>query len=119
LSGSNSRSDPDFNDHGSDSDTFLVIWRKLGLHLQLEHTASVGRGDVTLPIDVILLNELWIIGAFGMEGRRFSTVLDMIESGKLEPGKLGYRTVSLEKVTGVLESLHHYGTAGITVINQY
>lgn len=46
-------------------------------------------------------------------------MLGMVESGKLEPGKLVQRTVKLEEVSGVLESMENFGTLGVLVINQY
>jgi D-arabinose 1-dehydrogenase-like Zn-dependent alcohol dehydrogenase len=64
----------------------LMSLRKRGRHLQLGHTTRVERGEIAVPIDVILLNELSMIGAFGMQGQRFGTMLNMVRTGQLKPG---------------------------------
>lgn len=97
----------------------VMCLRTRGRHLQLGHTTSVEKGEVALPIDTIVLKELRIIGGFGMQAPRFGAMLGMVESGKLDPGKLVHRTVKLEEVSGVLESMENFGTLGVVVINQY
>lgn len=70
----------------------VMSLRKRGRHLYLGHTTSVEKGDIPLPMDVMLLKELQILSAFGMQAPRFGAMLDMVESGKLEPGKVVHRT---------------------------
>lgn len=97
----------------------VMSLRKRGRHLQLGHTTRVEKGEVALPIDVILLNELLLVGAFGMQGQRFGTMLDMIEAGRLKPGDVVSRTVNLEQASGVLESFGSYDTLGVVVIDEF
>jgi len=52
-----------------------------------------------------------------MNGR--APMLAMVETRKLQPGKLVSRTVGLEDVTSVVESMGSYGTSGVTVIARY
>jgi len=75
--------------------------RKLGRHLQLGHTTRAEQGKVALPIDDILLKELRLFGAFGMQGQRYGTMLDMVKAGRLEPGRVVSRTVNLDEITAV------------------
>jgi len=97
----------------------VLSLRKLGRHVQLGHTTREETGYVSLPIDVILLNELRLYGAFGMQGQRFGTMLAMCEAGTLSPGRVVQQRVRLEEVTGVLEKMGMYGTTGIVVIDQF
>lgn len=90
-----------------------------GRHLQLGHTTPAERGEVALPIDVMMIKELEFLSAFGMAGQRFGTMLAMIESGRLTPGKLVSRTVSLAESSAVLESMESFGTQGVVVIDQF
>ena len=46
-------------------------------------------------------------------------MLAMVEAKKVAPGKLVSRTVGLEDVTSVVESMGSYGTTGVTVITNY
>jgi len=59
---------------------------------------------VALPIDDILLKELRLFGAFGMQGQRYGTMLDMVKAGRLEPGRVVSRTVNLHEITAVASS---------------
>jgi threonine dehydrogenase-like Zn-dependent dehydrogenase len=54
-----------------------------------------------------------------MQAPHFTAMLAMVEAKKLDPGKLVSRTVGLEDVTSVIESMGSYGTSGVTVIAQY
>jgi threonine dehydrogenase-like Zn-dependent dehydrogenase len=54
-----------------------------------------------------------------MQAPRFGAMLNMVEQGKLAPGKLVNKRISLEEVSGVLENMDKYGTVGVVVINRY
>ncbi|WP_217568941.1 alcohol dehydrogenase catalytic domain-containing protein [Mesorhizobium sp. GbtcB19] len=95
----------------------VLSLRRRGRHVQIGHTTSIEKGYVPLPIDEILLRELKLIGAFGLQGHRYDTVLAMCEAGRLDPGKLVRQTVDLDGVTGVLESMADYGVVGIAAID--
>jgi D-arabinose 1-dehydrogenase-like Zn-dependent alcohol dehydrogenase len=90
---------------------------KRGRHVQIGHTTRVEAGYVLLPIDVILLNELRLFGAFGLQGRRYGAMLAMCEAGVLEPGKVVSATVGLDGVTPVLEAMGRYDTVGVVAID--
>ncbi|HEY0292458.1 MAG TPA: alcohol dehydrogenase catalytic domain-containing protein [Hansschlegelia sp.] len=91
--------------------------RKRGRHVQLGHTTRAEAGYVALPIDEILLNELQLYGAFGLQGQRFGAMLAMCDAGTLKPGALVGRTIDLHGVTGVLEDMGRYATTGIVAID--
>jgi hypothetical protein len=40
-----------------------------------------------------------LFGAFGMHGQRFGSMLNMVEAGQLQPGKIVSRTVNLARST--------------------
>jgi D-arabinose 1-dehydrogenase-like Zn-dependent alcohol dehydrogenase len=90
-----------------------------GRHLQLGHTTPAERGEVALPIDVMMIKELEFLSAFGMAGHRFGTMLAMIDAGRLDPGKVVSRTVALPQATDVLQSMQSYGTRGVVVIDKF
>ncbi len=97
----------------------VLCLRKQGRHVQLGHTTRKEAGYVPLPIDLILLNELQLFGAFGMQGQRYGTMLAMCEEGRLQPGKLVHQRVDLEGVTGVLTDMGSYDTTGVVVIDRF
>jgi D-arabinose 1-dehydrogenase-like Zn-dependent alcohol dehydrogenase len=97
----------------------VLSLRKLGRHVQLGHTTRNEAGYVPLPIDVILLNELKLFGAFGMAGQRYDTMLAMCEAGTLQPGRVVRERVGLEGVTSVFEAMGAYDTTGLVVIDRF
>jgi alcohol dehydrogenase len=46
-------------------------------------------------------------------------MLDMIISGKLEPGRLIGKTVSLEEAPDALTSMSDFALTGVTVIDRF
>ena len=97
----------------------ILSLRKRGRHLQIGLTTAAEQGMVPVPIDAIVFKELQIIGSLGMQAPHFAAMLAMVEAKKLDPGKLVARTVGLEDVTAVVESMGSYATTGVTVITQY
>jgi alcohol dehydrogenase len=98
--------------------SFLSL-RKHGRHLQMGLTSSAEKGEVSLPIDILVLKEATIVGSLGMPAPRYPEMLRMVEAGKLAPGKLVNRRIPLDDVSGVLESMDTFATVGVTVIDRY
>jgi alcohol dehydrogenase len=97
----------------------VMCVRKLGRHVQVGLTSGAEKGEVALPIDIIVLKEVQLRGSLGMQASRFGDMLGMVEAGRLAPGKLVHRKIGLEDASGVLEAMDKYGTVGVTVINRY
>jgi D-arabinose 1-dehydrogenase-like Zn-dependent alcohol dehydrogenase len=97
----------------------VLSLRIRGRHLQLGHTTPAEKGEVALPIDVMMIKELEFLSAFGMAGQRFGTMLAMIEARRLNPGRLVSGTVSLAQASAVLQSMKSYNTLGVVVIDRF
>ena len=97
----------------------IMSLRKRGRHLQVGLTSAAEKGEVALPIDLLVLKEASIIGTIGMPAPRFGAMLQMVESGKLKPGLLVHGRITLGEASGVLESMDRFGTVGVTVIARY
>jgi alcohol dehydrogenase len=97
----------------------VLCARKRGRHLQIGLTSAAEKGEIALPIDVIVLKEITLLGSLGMQAPRFGAMLQMVESGKLAPGKLVQRTVPLEETGAVLESMDRFASVGVVVIDRY
>jgi D-arabinose 1-dehydrogenase-like Zn-dependent alcohol dehydrogenase len=97
----------------------VMCLRKRGRHLQIGLTTAAEKGEVSLPVDILVFKEARIIGSLGMQAPRFGAMLQMVESGKLAPGKLVNRTIPLEEASSVLESMDRFATVGVTVIDRY
>ncbi|MCO1576929.1 alcohol dehydrogenase catalytic domain-containing protein [Crossiella sp. SN42] len=97
----------------------VLSLRTRGRHVQMGHTTRAERGTVALPIDIMMVKELEVLSAFGMQGQRFDTMLTMIESGRLAPDKIVSRTVPLAQAGEVLQAMKSYDTQGVVVINEF
>jgi len=64
-----------------------------GRHLQIGLTTAAEKGEVAVPIDILVMKEASIVGSLGMPAPRFGAMLQMVETGRLAPGKLVHRRV--------------------------
>ena len=74
---------------------------------------------IGFPIDVMLAKELTVYASCGMQPARYHVMLNMIETGKLEPAALITGTIPLKKTGKVMESMDDYATLGFVVIDSY
>ncbi len=92
--------------------------RKRGRHLQIGLTTGTA-GDLPIPIDWIVWNEIELIGSYGMPPIAYESMLRLVACGRLDPARLVRRTVALEETGAVLASMGKYDTLGITVIDRF
>jgi len=105
---------------GSASTCFNSIsgLRKRGKHIQV----GLMTGDhkhPKVPMDMVLANELEIIGSHGMQAHKYPEMLQMISDGILHPEKLLERTISLEEATLALPNMNTFEHKGVLVINSF
>jgi len=93
--------------------------RKLGRHVQIgmplgEHA----KPDLPL-LDLVYARQISIMGTRGIASSRFSGIFGLIADGKLDPGKLITRQVSLDQVGEVIKGMNTYTDHGIAVVSQF
>ena len=93
--------------------------RKRGRHLQLGLTSRDEKGQIELPIDLIVVKELELIGSSNMPVSRFPDMMRMVESGMLQPEKMITKTVGLEEAAEIIMDMTEFKTPGITVLNKW
>ena len=97
----------------------LYSLRTRGRHLRLGTSSKKQGGHIQIPVDLILFKELEIIGSLGMQAARYPAMLRMVESGKIQPGKLVQGTVRIEEAGDVLATMGTSSPSGTRVINQW
>jgi D-arabinose 1-dehydrogenase-like Zn-dependent alcohol dehydrogenase len=97
----------------------LYSLRTRGRHLRLGTSSKKQGGHIPVPVDLILFKELEIIGSLGMQAARYPAMLRMVESGKIQPGKLVQGTVRIEEAGDVLASMGGSSPSGTRVINRW
>ena len=70
-------------------------------------------------MDIVVANELEIIGSHGIQATRYPELLKMIAGGQMAPEKQIGRTISLEQSIDALISMDKFEGTGVTVINQF
>lgn len=90
--------------------------RKRGKHVQVGLMAG---GKAEIPMGQVIAHELEIYGSHGMQAFHFREVLEMIRTGKFNPGQMIERHVSLEDSMALLPKMNEFGNKGVTVINQF
>jgi D-arabinose 1-dehydrogenase-like Zn-dependent alcohol dehydrogenase len=93
--------------------------RTRGRHLRLGVSSKQQGGTMPLPVDLFVFKELQFIGSLGMQAARFPAMLRMVESGKLQPGKLITGTVNIEDAGATLTRMGEFSTIGMTVITKW
>jgi len=92
--------------------------RKRGRHVQVGLMLAEYRHP-PVPMDQIIANELEILGSHGMQAHKFSDIFRMIRSGKIQPGKLIGKTITLEESLQALVDMDNFEHKGVTVINRF
>jgi alcohol dehydrogenase len=92
---------------------------KAGRHLQIGMTTDEEAGEIPLPIDTMVTEEREFYGAYGMPPAEYDEIFSMMETGKLDPGRVVGERVSLSEVPEVVESLGEYDTVGIPVCTEF
>jgi len=93
--------------------------RKLGRHLQIGMPVGVN-AIVPLPLlELVYSKQLSILGMRGLGAAEFVTLLDMVEAGTLDLGKLVTSRIQLSKVGDALSLMEMAQPSGITVIDNF
>ena len=92
--------------------------KKRGKHIQVGLMTGDHQHPKT-PMNIVLANELEIIGSHGMQAHKYPEMLQMIVEGKLEPKKLVSKTISLEEGAIALPKMNTFTNKGVLVINSF
>ncbi|WP_245596910.1 MULTISPECIES: hypothetical protein [Leisingera] len=67
----------------------------------------------------VIADELEILGSHGMQAHRYGAMLDMVQSGKLAPGRLVGQEISLEQSLASLMEMDRFQSVGATTITRF
>jgi alcohol dehydrogenase len=70
-------------------------------------------------MELVIANELEIVGSHGMQAHEYDRMLKMISSGQLQPQQLLGQTVDLERAAYALGDPDELQVAGVTVIDRF
>jgi D-arabinose 1-dehydrogenase-like Zn-dependent alcohol dehydrogenase len=93
----------------------VLSLRKRGRHVQVGLLPPAA-GPAALPMDRVIAYELEILGSHGLQAHEYAGLLALVESGRLQPGLLVTRRISLAEAPAALATMGEFPAAGITVI---
>jgi alcohol dehydrogenase len=92
--------------------------RRRGRHVQVGLLLA-DQASPPVPMDRVVARELEIRGSHGMQAHRYGAMLALIQAGRLAPGKLIGRRISLEESIAALTSMDRFEGAGVTVVTSF
>ncbi len=98
--------------------TGIKSLRKRGKHVQVGLMVEEG-GLAAVPMDLIIANELEILGSHGMQSFRYQDMLNMISTDRLKPQKLIGKKISLEESIEALMTMDQSPPLGVTIIDKF
>jgi len=93
--------------------------RKGGTHVQIGLTTSEEEGWCRCRPTKSSPRKSSLKGSLGLQPSRYSEMLDMIESGKLDPTTLVEKKIDIHSVPDELAAMSDYDTLGIPVCNEF
>ena len=96
----------------------ILSLRKRGRHIQIGVMASENK-ETSIPMGIVMFNELELIGSHGMQAHAYPSMLQMIDAGTLEPQRMISKTVSLEESLEILKTMGDSPPTGIVVIDRF
>ena len=105
---------------GSPATSFnsVACLRKRGRHVQVG-LMPPAEGQAVIPMELVVANELELVGSHGMQAHRYSQMLALIETGQLQPQRLLRNTISLDQVPAELTRMNRFNRTGITVADRF
>ena len=89
-----------------------------GTHVQVGLTGDDDRGEVSLPVDTMVQDDLTVTGSRGMPPRRYDEVFAMSAAGQLDPAALVTERVALADVPDRLAAMSDFDTVGVEVVTE-
>jgi len=92
--------------------------RRRGKHVQVGLMLA-DHATPQVPMAKVIGWELEILGSHGMQAHRYGAMLDMVQSGKLDPARLVGERISLDEAPEALMGMDRFQALGATVITRF
>ncbi len=92
--------------------------RPRGKHVQVGLMLG-DHSNAPVPMARIIGKELEVLGSHGMQAHRYGAMLDMVESGKLDPSRLVGAQISLDEAPAALMAMDRFQSVGATVVTRF
>ena len=103
--------------HPTTCSNSVLSLRRRGKHVQV----GLMLGDQAtpeVPMARVIAHELELLGSHGMQAHRYTDMLAMVQSGKLDPAQLVGDRISLGQAAEALMGMDRFSAVGATVITR-
>ncbi|MDG5486694.1 alcohol dehydrogenase catalytic domain-containing protein [Mycolicibacterium gadium] len=97
----------------------IASLRRAGRFVQAGLTTKEFKGNVTIPMDLVVALELEIVGSFGNPRSDYNALMSMVARGQLNPGSLVTRRANIAEINSIIEDLDGFDTVGVNVIDSF
>ncbi|EFM08553.1 Alcohol dehydrogenase zinc-binding domain protein [Paenibacillus curdlanolyticus YK9] len=97
----------------------LLSLNKRGRHVQIGISPNPNGGMTPVPVNLIMMNELSLLGSVSMPIPEYREMLQMVEKGKLNPGRLVTKQIALDDINSAFEDMTNYAGFGLTVVTKF
>lgn len=97
----------------------LFSLRRAGKLVTVGLTTQADKGNVSVPIDIMLALELTVVGSFGNPRTGHPELLQLLGRGALNPGSLVNRHIGLEDLNDTIQDFANYDTLGVRVVTRF
>ena len=97
----------------------IMALRRGWRHVQIGLTTKDEAGQVPLPVDLMVVQEIEFRGSFGNSNHHFEPLLQMVANGWVHPERIIGERVTLADTPRVLDSVTDFGTIGFTTITSF
>jgi alcohol dehydrogenase len=94
----------------------LRCLRKRGRHVQVGLLVA-DQAQPRLPMELVIARELEIYGSHGLAAADYARLLSLITSGKLRPGRLVQREISLSEAPQAIVEMGPFRHAGVSIVS--
>lgn len=96
----------------------IACLRPQGRHVQVGLMLGA-HADPPIPMGLVIARELQVMGSHGMQAHRYGAMLDLIQTGRLQPQLLVEQTIVLSAAPAMLMAMDSFRGVGITVIDDF
>ena len=96
----------------------ILCLRSRGKHIQVGLMLGAHAAPA-VPMPKIVGQEIELLGSHGMQAHRYGAMLDMVESGKLNPQRLVGDKIGIDRAPEALMNMDRFQSVGATVITNF
>ncbi len=97
----------------------VLSLKKGGRHIQIGLTSALEKGEVALPVDIMITKENSFISSLGMPRLEYPKMLSHIANGNIRLKDLITKRVSIDEAPAIISSMAEFKPVGMSVVDRW